>query len=87
MADRAARPDERRLPFDPRRRRMAVAVAGEWLVKGAPEAYAGAALTALTQRGLRVITIACGLLAGVAASLLPARQAARLDIVAALQYE
>jgi magnesium-transporting ATPase (P-type) len=56
-----------RFPFDPRRRRMAVVIAGEALVKGAPDAVlplcegtdgAAAALTALMDRGLRVLAVA-----------------------------
>lgn len=60
-ADRAARPDERREPFDPRLRQMTVVVAGERLIKGAPDAFVpadDAALQRLTGRGLRVIAIA-----------------------------
>ena len=59
-ADRVARPDARRQPFDPRRRRMAVEVAGQWLVKGAPEAVGAVAPVDMTRRGLRVIAIARG---------------------------
>jgi len=33
------------------------------------------------------VTIAVGILLGVVAALIPARQAARLDVVRALQYE
>jgi magnesium-transporting ATPase (P-type) len=56
-----------RFPFDPRRRRMSIVVDGDVLTKGAPDALlplcrnagdAEAALTALTQRGLRVIAVA-----------------------------
>jgi magnesium-transporting ATPase (P-type) len=57
-----------RFPFDPRRRRMSVVVAGEVLVKGAPDsvlercrdvpAGARAELAACTDRGLRVLAVA-----------------------------
>lgn len=65
-ADRLERPDQLRRPFDPRLRRMSVVVAGETLVKGAPDALlpecdapdARAELSALTGRGLRVIAVA-----------------------------
>lgn len=58
-----------RFPFDPRRRRMSVVAGDEVLVKGAPDAVlplcdgardgaAAAALSALTDRGLRVLAVA-----------------------------
>jgi magnesium-transporting ATPase (P-type) len=66
-ADRAARQEQARFPFDPRTRRMSVVVDGEVVVKGAPDAVlplcidgAGAAamLEELTAKGLRVLAIA-----------------------------
>ena len=60
---------ELRFPFDPRLRRMAVVLADEIVVKGAPDAVlplcgddsAGhASVEALTARGLRVLAIAAG---------------------------
>lgn len=65
--DRRARPSELRFPFDPRLRRMAVVLADEVVVKGAPDAVlalcgddpaAHAAVDALTARGLRVLAVA-----------------------------
>ena len=66
--DRARRADVTRFPFDPRRRRMSVTVAGELLVKGAPDSVlprctrgaegAQEVLDRLTGRGLRVLAIA-----------------------------
>lgn len=62
-----ARPD-RRFPFDARRRRVSVVMGGRALVKGAPEAVidrcarppksAAAAVSAMAERGLRVVAIA-----------------------------
>jgi magnesium-transporting ATPase (P-type) len=66
-ADRLARPETVRFPFDHHRRRMSVVVGGEVLVKGSPEGVlplcAGApetaeVLDAMTGRGLRVLAIA-----------------------------
>ncbi|MCC6174930.1 MAG: cation-transporting P-type ATPase [Chloroflexi bacterium] len=66
-ASERAEPVTRRLPFDPRRRRMSVAAGGQLLVKGAPDAIlprcravdrAHAALVEMTERGLRVLAIA-----------------------------
>jgi calcium-translocating P-type ATPase len=66
-ADRLARPEGRRFPFDPRRRRMSVVVGGDVVTKGAPDAVmprclvpegAVAALQEMTERGLRVLAIA-----------------------------
>ncbi len=66
-ADRAAHPDVRRFPFDPRRRRMSVVVDHEVFVKGAsdgllalcaPDATVDAALAEMSARGLRVIAVA-----------------------------
>jgi magnesium-transporting ATPase (P-type) len=66
-ADRAGHQVRARFPFDPRRRRMAVVVDDEVLVKGAPDAVlplchgvdrAEEVLTALTEKGLRVLAIA-----------------------------
>lgn len=65
--DRRARPSELRFPFDPRLRRMAVVLADEVVVKGAPDAVlalcgddpaAHGAVDALTARGLRVLAVA-----------------------------
>ena len=65
--DESARPTGRRLPFDPRRRRMSVIVDGWLLVKGAPDAVlprcrpspeADAALAAMSESGLRVLAVA-----------------------------
>jgi len=65
--DRHRHPVEVRFPFDPRLRRMSVLVAGEVVIKGAPDgvlplcANGGAAragVDALTARGLRVLAIA-----------------------------
>lgn len=68
-SDRADHPSDRRFPFDPRRRRMSVAVDGTLFVKGAPDSVTprcvcgtegvDAALDDLTARGLRVLAIAC----------------------------
>jgi magnesium-transporting ATPase (P-type) len=66
-AERSNLSVDARFPFDPRRRRMAVVTAGQVLVKGAPDAVlplcdgtdgAATALTALMDRGLRVIAVA-----------------------------
>jgi magnesium-transporting ATPase (P-type) len=67
-ADRASHGALKRFAFDPRRRRMAVVVDGEVLVKGAPDTVfplcgdadgaLGAVLDALTSKGLRVLAIA-----------------------------
>ncbi|HXF72570.1 MAG TPA: cation-transporting P-type ATPase [Actinomycetota bacterium] len=66
--ERRREPDRRRFPFDPRRRRMSVVVAGRIFVKGAPEAVirrcvrgtegAEPALEAFARRGLRVLAVA-----------------------------
>ena len=65
--DRTRRPDRRRFPFDPRRRRMSLVAGEELLVKGAPEAVlqrcrqvssAAGALDGMTGRGLRVLAVA-----------------------------
>ena len=67
--DRRTSSAELRFPFDPRLRRMAVVLADEILVKGAPDAVlplcgddpaAHQAVDALTARGLRVLAIAAG---------------------------
>jgi calcium-translocating P-type ATPase len=67
-ADRSARPDRARHPFDPHRRRMSVVVGDELLVKGAPDAVlprctaatagAEAELDRLAAGGLRVLAVA-----------------------------
>ncbi len=67
-ADRRARPETARFPFDHHRRRMSVVVDGEVLVKGAPDAVlplcvgdvaaAGPVVDAMTRRGLRVLAVA-----------------------------
>jgi calcium-translocating P-type ATPase len=66
-ADETRRPEQARMPFDPRRRRMSVLVGGELLVKGAPEAVlplcpdaaaAHAAADGMAGRGLRVLAAA-----------------------------
>lgn len=71
--DRRTRPPELRFPFDPRLRRMAVVLADEVVVKGAPDAVlalcgddpaAHAAVDALTARGLRVLAVASAPRAG-----------------------
>ena len=58
----------RRFPFDPRRRRASVIADGVLNVKGAPDALlprcrpvpeAAAPLAAMTERGLRVLAVAC----------------------------
>jgi magnesium-transporting ATPase (P-type) len=76
--DRSERPDEHRYPFDPQRRRMSVVVAGELLVKGAPDAVlprvddrvlagvAGTEVERLAASGLRTLAIARRPAAGVA---------------------
>src|SRR5437588_4620794 len=60
-------PDVRRFPFDPRRRRMSVVTRTRVLVKGAPDAIlpicaavceAEAAISSMTEKGLRVLAIA-----------------------------
>ena len=69
VADERRRPGRQRLPFDARRRRMSLVVAGELLVKGAPDALtdrAGAAAgpaaldvaEEMAARGLRVLAVA-----------------------------
>ncbi len=67
VADAAARPEQVRWAFDPRRRRMSVLVPGEVIVKGAPDAVlaacersgdAAVALDDLARRGLRVLAVA-----------------------------
>ncbi len=67
VEDRRATSAELRFPFDPRLRRMAVVLADEILVKGAPDAVialcgddpaAHLAVDALTARGLRVLAVA-----------------------------
>lgn len=67
--DRRTHSAELRFPFDPRLRRMAVALAEEIVVKGAPDTVlplcgddpdAHRAVEALTARGLRVLAIAAG---------------------------
>ncbi|MGI9116948.1 MAG: cation-translocating P-type ATPase, partial [Gaiellales bacterium] len=66
-ADRIARPDRARHPFDPNLRRMAVIADGQACVKGAPEAVlplcapapgVEEALHAMTADGLRVVAVA-----------------------------
>ncbi|KRE22428.1 cation-transporting P-type ATPase [Agromyces sp. Soil535] len=66
-ADRAAALAELRFPFDPRRRRMAVVLADEVVVKGSPDGVlplcgddptARQAVENLTARGLRVLAVA-----------------------------
>ena len=65
--DRARTHPSARFPFDPRRRRMAVVVDDEVLVKGAPDAVlprcgngsdAAGALGSMTEAGLRVLAVA-----------------------------
>lgn len=72
-ADRRAAPVELRFPFDPRLRRMAVVLADEVVVKGAPDAVlalcgddpaAHLQVDALTARGLRVLAVAVAARAG-----------------------
>lgn len=72
-ADRRSTPTELRFPFDPRLRRMAVVLADEVIVKGAPDAVlalcgddpaAHAEVDALTARGLRVLAVAAAPRAG-----------------------
>jgi magnesium-transporting ATPase (P-type) len=72
-ADRRRHRVQARFPFDPRLRRMAVVVADEVVVKGAPDAVlplcdgdsGGAAVVdAWTRRGLRVLAVAAAPLAG-----------------------
>jgi magnesium-transporting ATPase (P-type) len=67
VEDRRTSPAELRFPFDPRLRRMAVVLADEIVVKGAPDAVLPLcgddpaphqAMEALTARGLRVLAIA-----------------------------
>ncbi len=66
-ADRRNGAEQARFPFDARRRRMSVVVAGRVLTKGSPDGVlplcgvvdgADAALAGLTSRGLRVLAIA-----------------------------
>lgn len=68
-ADRRTGPVQLRFPFDPRLRRMAVVLADELVIKGAPDAVLPLcgddpephrAMEALTARGLRVLAIAAG---------------------------
>lgn len=68
-ADRRTGPVQLRFPFDPRLRRMAVVLADEIVIKGAPDAVLPLcgddpephrAMEALTARGLRVLAIAAG---------------------------
>jgi calcium-translocating P-type ATPase len=70
--DERDRPTVRRLPFDPRRRRMSVATSDELLVKGAPEVVlslcrnvdgAAAAAEDMAHKGLRVLAVAARQLA------------------------
>ena len=65
-ADRLARPEAARFPFDHRRRRMSVLIDGEVAVKGAPDAMlsicsdgaeAASVVDEFTQRGLRVLVV------------------------------
>lgn len=67
VQDRRTSSPELRFPFDPRLRRMAVVLADEIVVKGAPDSVlplcgddpaAHQAVDALTDRGLRVIAVA-----------------------------
>lgn len=67
VEDRRTGPAELRFPFDPRLRRMAVVLADEIVVKGAPDAVLPLcgddpaphqAMDALTARGLRVLAVA-----------------------------
>jgi magnesium-transporting ATPase (P-type) len=69
VEDRRTGHAELRFPFDPRLRRMAVVLADEIVVKGAPDAVlplcgddpaAHQAVDALTARGLRVLAVAAG---------------------------
>ena len=69
VEDRRTASAELRFPFDPRLRRMAVVLADEVLVKGAPDAIlplcgddpaAHREVDVLTARGLRVLAIAAG---------------------------
>jgi magnesium-transporting ATPase (P-type) len=71
--DRRSAATELRFPFDPRLRRMAVVLADEVVVKGAPDAVlalcgddpsAHAEVDALTARGLRVLAVAAAPRAG-----------------------
>lgn len=66
-ADEAANPGTRRIPFDPRRRRMSVVAGDQIYTKGAPEAVlplcrqstqADGAVNEMARRGLRVLAIA-----------------------------
>jgi calcium-translocating P-type ATPase len=68
-ADRRARPEHARFPFDPRRRRMSVVIDGVAIVKGAPDAVlplchgvgvhdVTAIVESQTRRGLRVLAVA-----------------------------
>lgn len=70
VEDRRTGPAELRFPFDPRLRRMAVVLADEIVVKGAPDAVLPLcdddpaphqAMEALTARGLRVLAVAAAL--------------------------
>ncbi|WP_448808685.1 cation-translocating P-type ATPase [Agromyces bauzanensis] len=72
-ADRTAVPPELRFPFDPRRRRMAVVLADEIVVKGSSDGVlplcgddpvARDAVEELTARGLRVLAVAAAPRAG-----------------------
>jgi magnesium-transporting ATPase (P-type) len=68
-ADRLDHPNQLRFPFDPRTRRMSVAINGTVVVKGAPDSVlplcgdggqARATVETLTARGLRVLAIGVG---------------------------
>jgi magnesium-transporting ATPase (P-type) len=76
-ADRTARPERRRLPFDPALRRAGAVVGDVLCVKGAPDRIlplcaevtgAEAALAQMAERGLRVIAVAEGAAPDAAAS-------------------
>ncbi|UER53292.1 cation-transporting P-type ATPase [Kineosporiaceae bacterium SCSIO 59966] len=75
--DRTSHRPSVRFPFDPRRRRMSIVIDDEVLVKGAPDTVlplcsdvegAAQALTALTDKGLRVLAVAGKATAGSAPS-------------------
>jgi len=72
-ANRMSEPENRRFPFDPRRRRMSIATTDRVIVKGAPDslmplcrdsASAVEALQTMTARGLRVLAVASRPLCG-----------------------
>ena len=79
-------PEQRRYPFDPRRRRMSVVVADELLLKGAPDAVlpccrptpevatAHAAVDEMAGRGLRVLAVARRTACPAAATVVEAEQ-------------